>query len=147
MSEEILKKILIVDDETNIRECGSRALKRRLKVHITTVDNGKDAVESIRAVAFDLILLDLTMPGLNGWEVIKKVREFNTTVKFIIITGHNKFTPVEDEIAKKDVVEVFYKPFDIPAITRKIAEIFGADISIDPICLRSRTFKGEAGSP
>ena len=51
MDEENLKKVLIVDDETHIRDCGARTIKRRLKVQVTTIDNGIAAVESIRAVS------------------------------------------------------------------------------------------------
>jgi len=142
MDEENLKKVLIVDDETHIRDCGARTIKRRLKVQVTTIDNGIAAVESIRAVSYDLVLLDLSIPGLNGFEVINEVRKFNKHIKFIVITGHETFTPEQQALLNKETIEVMHKPLDIRQIVRRVVDILGADIAIDPVCVDPETLKG-----
>jgi len=142
MDEANLKKVLIVDDEIHIRDCGARTIKRRLKVQVTTIDNGIAAVESIRAVSYDLVLLDLSIPDLDGYGVIRKVREFNKDLKFIVITGHDVFTQEQQDLLNKETIEVMHKPLDIRQVVRKVVDILGADIAIDPICVDPEALKG-----
>ena len=144
MNEENFIKILICDDEIDLRDRAIRMLKIRLKAQIAAVDNGLDAVEQIRAVPYDLILLDLGMEGLDGWQVIKKVREFNSNVKFIIVTGYkaDEFTVEKKEIIKKEVVGVIEKPCNPLDIVRKIVEIFGDKVSITGVNEERELLKG-----
>jgi CheY-like chemotaxis protein len=142
MEEEVLKKILIVDDESDYREAGGRIFRRRLRANITTIDNGEDAIELARTNAYDLILLDLSIPKRNGWEVIREIREFDTNVKIVVLTGNPKFTKEEEQIIASQTSGAFCKPLMIQKLMAKIAELFGESIIIDPIWLKPETLKG-----
>ena len=143
VEKEDLKKILVVDDERDFLETGGRVLRRRLRANITTIDNGKDAIESARTIAYDLILLDLVIPECNGWEVIKEIRKFNTNVKILVITGLLQFTKEEEQIITTQTSGAFIKPLKIQELMVKIAGLFGESIVIDPVCLKPEAFKGK----
>ncbi len=140
--EQEQKKILIVDDEPAMREAGSRMLKRRLYANIATVDNGEDAIESVRAISYDLILLDLKIPKRNGWEVLEEIRKFNTKIKILVITGVPQFTKEQQEIINNKTSGVFHKPIVIEKVVKRIAEILGASVAIDPVCILPDNLKG-----
>ena len=80
-------KILVVDDEhvalTSIR----RLLKRRGIYDVQICDNGAEAVQRLRTEAFDIVLLDILMPQMDGIQVIEAVRPFRPDVEFVVLTA------------------------------------------------------------
>ena len=68
------KNILVVDDEKNIRLTLRKALES-VDYNITTAINGEEALEKFNSNIFDLLLLDLKMPGIDGMEVLRQVKE------------------------------------------------------------------------
>lgn len=79
--------ILVVDDEAPIR-LTMRALLQRRGYQVTIAEDGEDALGLIHQRAFDLLLLDLRMPGIGGIDVAKPARERQPDVAIIILTGH-----------------------------------------------------------
>lgn len=80
------KKILIVEDEKPIRQ----ALELKLSkagFSITPVSNGKDAISKVSKQKFDLILLDLMMPEMNGYEVLAQLKNLNIKTPVIILSN------------------------------------------------------------
>ena len=83
------KRILIVEDHTLFR-AGLRALLAQdaeLEI-VGEADNGRDAVRSVGALAPDLVLMDLTMPGMNGIEAIREIRRRDTHARILVLTIH-----------------------------------------------------------
>ena len=70
------------------------------------------------------------------------MRKFNKHIKFIVITGHETFTPEQQALLNKETIEVMHKPLDIRQIVRRVVDILGADIAIDPVCVDPETLKG-----
>jgi len=105
------KKILLVDDDKNIRML-CRDLLEREDFIVEETDNGFDAISKIEKEKYDLVLLDLQMTKIDGFEVIKKVREFNDTLPIIIITG---YATIENAVKamKTGANDFVVKPFDI----------------------------------
>ncbi len=81
------KKILIADDEFLIRWSLSEALSQD-GYEVMAVGDGEKALEAIRIVGFDFIITDLVMPGIDGWEVLDRVKEIYPGAKVVIITAH-----------------------------------------------------------
>jgi DNA-binding response OmpR family regulator len=80
-------KILIVDDEAMVRESLEEILK--LEGYDTvTVENGDQALEALEQDGFDLVLLDLKMPGIDGLEVMRSAGKTAPDTKVILLTGH-----------------------------------------------------------
>ncbi len=67
------KTVLLVDDEAPIRDAAAEAL-RRAGLNVAQATNGKEALEKIRSGEVDLVVLDVIMPEMTGWDVLKAVR-------------------------------------------------------------------------
>ncbi|OAN47498.1 two-component system response regulator [Chloroflexus islandicus] len=80
-------RVLVVDDEQNIR-LTLNALLSRAGYSVTTAASGEEAVALFEREPFDLMLVDLQMPGMKGMEVVAKVREAGHDAIIIVLTGH-----------------------------------------------------------
>ena len=80
-------QILVVDDEAPIRITMSEVLRRR-GFEVVTAASGEEALELVHERPFDLLLLDLKLPGIDGVEVARRARERQPDAAIIILTGH-----------------------------------------------------------
>jgi DNA-binding NtrC family response regulator len=82
-----MKKILIVDDDTFILSSFSKVLSKR-GFEVQTAENGKQALEKLKQGSFDVALIDVCLPDMEGTDLLEKAKkELEKTVK-IILTGH-----------------------------------------------------------
>jgi len=80
-------KVLIVDDDEVVRLAYQRSLQTA-HCDVQAVANGEDAVRAVERQAFDVLLLDLRMPGMDGLAVLKAVKETSPKSEVIVITGY-----------------------------------------------------------
>lgn len=80
-------KILIVDDEVSIRET-LKVLLEDADYFVKTASDGFEAIEILKNSDFDLVLCDLRMPKMDGVELFEKIREFDSSVEFVIISAY-----------------------------------------------------------
>ena len=80
------KRILVVDDESSLRVTLSAQLRGQ-GYNVSSAGDGDIAIEMLRHEYFDLILLDLKMPNVDGYEVLSYVKEKHPATKVIILTG------------------------------------------------------------
>src|SRR5437879_5485165 len=101
-------EIMIVDDEPQVAEVLATSLKRQ--GHSTTVvHSGREALDRLKSVAFDAMFLDVSMPGMNGLDVMAEVRRLRPSLPVVVITGHA--TPDEvEQVKKMGAVDVIEKP-------------------------------------
>ena len=104
-------KVLLVDDETDFVESLSERLQLR-NLDAEVVYSGEEALESLAKGAPDVMVLDLRMPGIDGMEVLRKVRETHPDMRVVILTGHGTD---KDELEAKNLgaFEYMQKPVDI----------------------------------
>jgi len=86
LKEVIVGKLLIVDDEQDIREFAKNFFMKR-KIECLTASNGREAITLIKNEKPSLVLLDVRMDEMTGLDVLEKVREFDKTVKVVMVTG------------------------------------------------------------
>jgi DNA-binding NtrC family response regulator len=110
--------ILVVDDESVIREGLTRILERD-EFSVETAKNGHTAIELLQQKEFDLIITDLKMPGMSGFEVLNAVKVLQPDTPVIMITG---FATVETavEAMKSGTVDYIVKPFTPEQILEKV---------------------------
>lgn len=123
-----MPKILIVDDEPHIRLLLEQTLEELEEKGVTLLlaDNGESAVEIIKKERPELVLLDIMMPKLNGFDVCNKVKnEFNIKDVYIIMltAKGQEFDKKRGEQVGADVYMT--KPFNPDAIVAKAAEVLG----------------------
>jgi DNA-binding response OmpR family regulator len=82
-----LARILMVDDEANIR-LTLGAMLTRAGYEVTSAGNGEEAIELLERQAFDLLLVDLKMPGMDGMQVVAAARQRQSDIAAIVLTGH-----------------------------------------------------------
>jgi two-component system OmpR family response regulator len=80
-------KILIVDDENDFRETIIKRLKAR-KIEAAGADSGPKALEMLDAQDYDVIVLDVKMPGMDGIETLREIKLKKPLVEVIMLTGH-----------------------------------------------------------
>jgi len=104
-------KILIVDDE----EVSLSSVKRILKWHglknVETCDNGKEAVKRIRKENFDIVLLDLLMPEVDGMQVLESTKPFCPQTEFLILTAVDDI-PTTVKAMRQGAYDYLVKPVD-----------------------------------
>jgi DNA-binding NtrC family response regulator len=104
------RSVLIVDDEMNIRTTLSFALEK-LNLSMDTAASGAEALKKLAEKSYGLMLLDLHMPGIDGMEVLRRVREIRPEVRVVIITAYGSIEAAV-EAMKLGAVEFLQKPFD-----------------------------------
>jgi DNA-binding response OmpR family regulator len=115
------KSVLIVDDEKNIRLTLSQALEI-LRVETDTAANGEEALAKLREREFGLILLDLKMPGMDGMEVLRRVREIRPDIRIIILTAYGTVESAVEAI-KLGAADFIQKPFAAEEIRELISRV------------------------
>lgn len=118
-----MKKVVIVDDDDDMRELMAMLLRGRYEV--TTAADGASGLETIRAVRPDVLVLDLLMPIMHGFEVCRRLRADPAlkTTKVLIASSksyqHDVRTAVEETGADGYIV----KPFEVSAFNRAVDEM------------------------
>jgi DNA-binding NtrC family response regulator len=110
--------ILIVDDEPNVRLVFRTALESSGFVVSEAID-GKDALEKIACFAFDLVLLDLRMPRLDGMETLRRLSDMNVDVPVVVVTAHGSIPDVVASL-RLGAVDFIPKPLS-PETLRRVA--------------------------
>lgn len=95
-------RILIVDDEPGIIDSLSIMLKRS-GYYYEGITNPLEAVEKVKTGSFDLMILDYLMAPIHGDEVVKRIREFNSELYILLLTGHKDLAPPLETIRALDI--------------------------------------------
>jgi DNA-binding NtrC family response regulator len=112
------KRILVVDDEENIRE-GLKTVLEMEGYEVDTAIDGNEAINKINTNVFDLVILDLKMPNLDGYEFLNIVSKTDPYLPIIILTGHGSLQEAV-ELTKKGAFDYFLKPPDIDNLLTSI---------------------------
>jgi DNA-binding NtrC family response regulator len=120
MTNELRANILLVDDEERFVEILAQRLQARgLNVDVATT--GEKAIALTKAKDFDAVLLDLSMPGMDGIEVLKEMKKTNPVLQIIILTGQGSIQATV-EVMKEGAMDFMEKPVDINKLLEKITE-------------------------
>ncbi len=104
-------RIIVIDDEAIMRD-GSRRILTKEDIEVVTAENGEAGLDLVKASpgAFDVMLLDLMMPGMSGMEVLEQVREIAPSILVIVVTGYATVDTAV-EAMKKGAYDFIPKPF------------------------------------
>lgn len=113
-------KILLVEDEQKL----ASALSRGLGLEGYTVDHIPDGKKALTRISlhrsdYDLIILDLMLPGMDGYEICKQVREMNITIPILILTARNE-TDTKVQLLTSGADDYLVKPFSFAELVARI---------------------------
>ncbi|MCW2714771.1 MAG: tcrX [Frankiales bacterium] len=123
-------RLLVVDDEPNILELLSASL-RFAGFDVVTATNGKDALLQARATAPDLVVLDVMMPGMNGFDVARELRRGGDRVPVVFLTAKDA---TEDRVEGLTIGGDDYvtKPFSLEEVVARIRAVLRRTVGAPP---------------
>ena len=113
-------RILLVDDEIVFTDNMTRLLTAR-GYSVTAVDNGGAAVKLLEENGFDVIVLDLKMPGMDGIATLKEIRKLGLFTQTLVLTGHGSIDTALEAV-KLGACDYLTKPCEIDELVAKIEE-------------------------
>lgn len=112
-------KILVVDDELGPRESLRMILNDRYEV--ITADSGAAAVEHVSSRPTDIVLLDIKMPGMDGIETLRRIKQMRPEVGVVMITAYASVHTAKDAM-KHDALDYLIKPFSREDVNKAVAK-------------------------
>lgn len=137
-------RILVVEDEVDILQALKQGLKKE-GYAVDIADNGGVALELVDVNSYDLILLDINLPYVNGYDILKRVREKNLDVAVIIVSANRE---IEDRIKGLDLGANDYivKPFDLRELKARIRALLRREFKSASNSIKDGHFKIDLGT-
>ena len=105
-------KILVVDDDKQVREYLFNMLSHIGGFSVEVAENGRGALQKIRSAVFDLVLVDLKLPDMDGLQLISEIVSYKPEMLTVLITGHGSIDSAV-EAMKRGASDYLTKPFDL----------------------------------
>ena len=123
---KVRQRVLVVDDEECLRYLLASALELE-SFDVEIAGGGKEAIEAVRKKkekneTFDIVILDIMMPDIDGWEVLKTVKRETPSTKVIMLTAYYEMKNAVDAI-RLGASDFLTKPFDIRDILNSISRV------------------------
>jgi DNA-binding NtrC family response regulator len=116
-------KILLVDDETLFTNNMSKLLNSR-GYRVTAVNSGDAAIQELEKQDFDVVVLDLKMPGMDGITTLKEIKKLDLFTQTLILTGHGSIDTALEAV-KLGAYDYLTKPCEIDDLVAKIEGAWG----------------------
>jgi len=112
-------RVLVVDDEDDFRATFVKRLEKR-NLSVTDAENGEKAMEILEEKLFDVVILDVKMPGMDGIETLREMKRKRPLMEVIMLTGH---ATVESGVEgmKLGAFDYIMKPVEIDELMQKMA--------------------------
>ncbi len=112
--------ILLVDDNVNLTRIMSLILGRK-GYEVTTAETGFEAMDMVNEKPFDIIFMDIKLPGMNGVEIFKKIKKIRSDAVVMMMTAYSVDDLVQEAL-QEGAYGVIYKPMDINKVVGIIEE-------------------------
>lgn len=125
-NKRIGKQILIVDDQEHLRELIQLCLEDIAGWNTLVAESGQECLQILQTERPNAILLDLSMPGMDGFGVYARLRSdpITRSIPVILLTARVLSSDI-DEFAEMGVAGLIRKPFEVTTLPEKVAEILG----------------------
>lgn len=132
-------RLLLVDDEERFLAT-TRILLEKRGVETLTAVNGSDALAVLDEKPVDVVILDVKMPGMDGVEVLRRIKQKHPLVEVIMLTGHGSVESAVEGL-KLGAFDYVMKPMDIPDLLAKAEEAYVKKQSMEEKIRRARVEK------
>lgn len=103
-------KILVVDDSKLVQEMLKDTILRHENVSVDLANNGNEAIEKVNEKNYDLVFLDILMPGRDGFEVMATVKTFSPNTQFVVCSSADP-QEIKEKVKELNVRYIIKKPF------------------------------------
>ncbi|HEY0947345.1 MAG TPA: CHASE domain-containing protein [Opitutaceae bacterium] len=119
-------RILLVDDEESVRFVTSHML-RSMGLQVDTAADGAEALSRFEdsGLRYDLVVLDLTMPGMRGDEVLQRMRKLRPEVNVLLMSGYSEEDAIGHLVQDGGSIAFLQKPFSVSALREKLRQLLG----------------------
>jgi DNA-binding NtrC family response regulator len=107
-------KVLVVDDLKSMR-CTLGGILEDEGHRVVTAENGYQAIESVKGNHFDVIFMDIKMPGMNGVQAFSEIKRLDPKVTVIMMTAYDE-KDLAEKALKRGACTCLYKPFDMEQV-------------------------------
>lgn len=119
-----MKSVVIIDDNIEMLEQLERFFAKFVQLHIRTFDNPFVAYEYIRIKKTDYVISDISMPGMDGLELLEKIKSLNKPPKVVMMTGEATMEIVR-QCKKFDADDFITKPLNMEELGRRFKQTIG----------------------
>jgi two-component system, cell cycle sensor histidine kinase and response regulator CckA len=118
--DKTAKKILVIDDEEPVREAVKDILEM-INIEVMVAPDGANGIELYQQQQGDiiLVLLDLSMPGMNGEETFLALRKINPNIQVLLSSGYSE-TEINSRFAGKNVTGFIQKPYTLDTLIERV---------------------------
>ena len=113
-------RVLIVDDEVEFLDTLAKRLSKR-KLQVSCSTSGEDAIRILKDRPFDVVILDVKMPGMDGIEALREIKRMRPLVEVIMLTGHAN-VEVAIQGMELGAFDYLMKPIDIDELLYKVQD-------------------------
>lgn len=129
-------RVLLVDDEESFVEIlAERMRSRGLEVNCAT--SGREALQKAQEAAYDAVVLDLAMPGLDGLETLRRMRELQPDLQVMILSGRATVKTAVEAI-QLGAIDIFEKPTEVETLVERIRSARAARLAKDDQATREQ---------
>ncbi|HSP40737.1 MAG TPA: response regulator [Gillisia sp.] len=129
--DEANETIILIVDDNRINQVVTQRILEQKGFRCEICDNGKDAVDKVMAGTYDLILMDVNMPGITGLEASQMIRKFNKTVPIVALTAV-EIEEIREEILLAGMNDIIVKPYDTSVFYQVIfRNLISVDLNVE----------------
>ncbi|MBE0584644.1 MAG: response regulator [Desulfofustis sp.] len=128
MSDTRKARVLLVDDEEEFVSTLSERLKAR-NLEVSAATRGEDAIDLVARLDFDVVILDLAMPGMDGLVTLERIKAHHPEIEIIMLTGHGS-VKAGIQAMKLGADDFLEKPVDMKTLLSKIGAAHDKHITV-----------------
>ena len=136
MAEKSHIKVLLIDDEETLLEYMSKRLIREGFAVKNTL-SGEEGLEAVKSETFDVAVVDMKMPGMDGVDTQRAIKEVQPFLQCIVLTGHGSVDTAL-ESGQEDAFKYLLKPIDYDNLVETIKEAYEKKVEIQGVKFKER---------
>ncbi len=129
-----MPRLLIIDDDPQLLAMTRTALPG---YQLDLAASGEEGLERYRAEPFDAVLCDLVLPGIQGFEVVHRLREINPNARILVTTGYDRQEKMIASL-RENIVDFLPKPFEVEELRAAVANVLASEHDIEAISVTPR---------
>ena len=135
----IKMRLMLVDDEERFLQTTAKLIQKK-GYDVVTAASGRECLEKLKHELIHVVILDVKMPGMDGVETLKKIKQYNPRIEVIMLTGHATADSAVEGL-KSGATDYLQKPTSIEELLAKSEQAFNRHLEIEDKIRLAEAFK------